>query len=131
MARILVVDYGRDDLLALGSPLAATLRAWGHEVIEAEHDLDALQQVHSTRPDVVLLYDTLPDVAALHATLGQRLDAQGIPAMILHERVQQMRFTDMIVVDPQYRLGKSPRQFDLDELRQVLAAALGQDANTT
>ena len=36
------------------------------------------------------------------------------------EQVQQMQFTDMVMVDPQYRLGKSPRQFDPHELRRLL-----------
>jgi hypothetical protein len=38
--------------------------------------------------------------------------------------VQQMQFTDMVMVDPQYRLGKSPRQFDPHELRRLLDQAL-------
>ena len=120
MARILVVDYGREDLLALGSPLVGTLRAWGYEVVEAEHSLDVLTKARCAHPDAVLLYDTLPEVAALRTTLHQCGDTQGIPILLLHEQVQQMRFTDMIMVDPQYRLGKSPRQFDPHELQRLL-----------
>lgn len=126
MARLLVADYGREDLLALGSPLVDTLRAWGYEVIEAEQSLDVLQHASRTHPDAILLYDTLPEVEGLRARLHQGLDTQGILVLILHERVQQMRFTDMIVVEPRYRLDKSPRQFDPHELRRLLADAFPQ-----
>ena len=126
MARLLVADYGREDLLALGSPLVNTLRAWGHEVVEAEHSLDVLQHASRAHPDAILLYDTLPEVEALRAMLHQGIATQEIPVLILHEPVQQMRFTDMIVVDPRYRLGKSPRQFDPHELQRLLEAAFPQ-----
>lgn len=123
MARLLVADYGREDLLALGSPLVATLRAWGHEVVAAEHSLAVLQYASRAHPEAILLYDTLPEVEALRTRLHQGSDTQGIPVLILHEHVQQMRFTDMIVVEPRYRLARSPRQFDPQELRRLLAAA--------
>src|SRR5205823_3339874 len=116
MARILVADYGREDLLALGSPLVSTLRTWGYEVIEAAQSLDVLQQARRAPPDAILLYDTLPEVEALRTALQQCSDTQDMPVLILHETVQNMRFTDMIEVDPRYRLGQSPRQFDLHEL---------------
>jgi len=123
MARILVADYGREDLLGLGSPLVWTLRAWGHEVIEAEDRMDVLQQVHAAPPDAVILYDTLPEMERLRTTLHHQGTIQGMPLLILHEKMQQMQFTDMIVVAPQYRLGKSRRQFDVDELRKLLKEA--------
>jgi CheY-like chemotaxis protein len=126
MARLLVADYGREDLLALGSPLVNTLRAWGYEVVEAAHSLDVLQCASRAHPEAILLYDTLPEVEALRTMLHQDVETQGIPVLILHERVQQMRFTDMIVVDPQYRLDKSPRQFDPHELQRLLEDALPQ-----
>lgn len=126
MTRLLVADYGRKDLLALGSPLGHTLRAWGYEVIEAEQSLDVFQYASSACPEAILLYDTLPEVEALRAMLQQGVDTQGIPVLLLHERVQQMRFTDMIVVDPQYRLDTSPRQFDPHELHSLLEAAFPQ-----
>jgi len=124
MTTILAADYGRDDFLALGSPLVSTLRAWGYEVVEAENSLDVLQQASRVHPDVVLLYDTLPAMEALRAMLRQHVVTQHIPILILHEQVQQMRFTDMVMVDPQYRLGKSPRQFDPHELRRLLQQIL-------
>jgi CheY-like chemotaxis protein len=120
MAKILAADYGRDDFLALGSPLVSTLRAWGYEVVEAENSLDVLQQASRAQPDAVVLYDTLPAMEALRTALHQHVATQGIPILILHEQVQRMQFTDMVVVDPQYRLGKSPRQFDVHELRRLL-----------
>ena len=120
MATILVADYGRDDFLALGSPLVSTLRAWSYEVVEAENSLDVLQQAGRVHPDAVLLYDTLPAIEALHAMLPQQDATQHVPILILHEQVQQMQFTDMVMVDPQYRLGKSSRQFDPHELRRLL-----------
>ena len=120
MATILVADYGRDDFLTLGSPLVSTLRAWGYEVVEAENSLDVLQQAGRVHPDAVLLYDTLPAIEALHAMLPQQDATQHVPILILHEQVQQMQFTDMVMVDPQYRLGKSPRLFDPHELRRLL-----------
>jgi DNA-binding response OmpR family regulator len=123
MARILVADYGREDLLALESPLVWTLRAWGHEVIEAEDSVDVLQQMHAAPPDAVILYDTLPEMEWLHTTLYCQGATQGMPILTLHEKLQQMQFTDMIVVDPRYRLGKSRRQFDADELRKLLEEA--------
>ena len=126
MARLLVADYGRGDLLALGSPLVDTLRAWGYEVVEAEQSLDVLQHASHAHPEAILLYDTLPEVEALRTRLHQGVDTQGIPVLILHEHVQQMRFTDMIVVDPRYRLDKSPRQFDPHELRRLLEDAFPQ-----
>ena len=126
MARLLVADYGREDLLALGSPLVNTLRAWRYEVVEAAHSLDVLQRASRAHPEAILLYDTLPEVEALRTMLHQGVETQGIPVLILHERVQQMRFTDMIVVDPQYRLDKSPRQFNVHELRRLLDDALPQ-----
>ena len=129
MTRILVVDYGREDLLALGSPLVGTLRAWGYEVVEAANSLDVLTQARCAHPDAVILYDTLPEVGALHTTLHQGGDTQGIPILLLHEQVQQMRFTDMIVVDPQYRLGKSPRQFDVYELQRLLDETCAQQGS--
>jgi hypothetical protein len=46
-----------------------------------------------------------------------------MPILTLREKIQQMQFTDMIVVDPRYRLGKSRRQFDADELRKLLEEA--------
>ncbi len=123
MARLLVADYGREDLLALGSPLVDTLRACGYEVVEAEHSLDVLQHASRAHPDAILLYDTLPEVEALRTRLQQGVDTQGIPVLILHEHVQQMQFTDMIVVEPRYRLDKSPRQFEPHELRRLLEDA--------
>ena len=120
MARILVADNGREDLLALGSPLVDTLRTWGYEVIEAAQSLDVLQQARCAHPEAILLYDTLPEVEALRSALHQGGETQGISVLILHETVQNMRFTDMIEVDPRYRLGKSPRQFDPHELRRLL-----------
>ena len=126
MARLLVADYGREDLLALGSPLVHTLRAWGYEVVEAEQSLDVLQHASRAHPDAILLYDTLSEVEALRTRLHQGAETQGIPVLILHEYVQQMRFTDMIVVDPRYRLAQSPRQFDPHELRRLLEEAFPQ-----
>lgn len=123
MARILVADYGRDDLLALGSPLVGTLRAWGHEVVEAENSLDVLAKASSAQPEAVMLYDTLPEVEMLRITLQQQSKTQDLPVFILHEKVQQMRFTDMIMVDPRYRLDRSPRNFDVQELQRLLDAA--------
>jgi DNA-binding response OmpR family regulator len=120
MATILAADYGRDDFLALGSPLVSTLRAWGYEVVEAENSLDVLEQASRVQPEAVLLYDTLPDLEALRAMLHQHVATQHIPVLILHEQVQQMQFTDMVMVAPQYRLGKSPRLFDPHELRRLL-----------
>jgi CheY-like chemotaxis protein len=120
MATILAADYGRDDILALGSPLGATLRAWGYEVVEAESSLEVLEQASRVHPDAVLLYDTLPALEALRAMLHQHVATQHIPILILHEQVQQMQFTDMVMVDPQYRLGKSPRLFDPHELCRLL-----------
>jgi DNA-binding response OmpR family regulator len=130
MARILVADYGREDLLALGSPLVDTLRTWGYEVIEAAQRLDVLQQARCAQPEAILLYDTLPEMEVLCTALHQCGDTQSIPVLILHETVQNMRFTDMIEVDARYRLGKSPRQFDLHELRRLLSGVqlLGNDA---
>jgi len=91
--------------------------------------LDLLQQVRCAQPEAILLYDTLPEVEALRTALHQRGATQGIPILILHETVQNMRFTDMIEVDPRYRLGKSPRQFDPHELRRLLGGVqlLGHD----
>ena len=123
MAHILVADYGREDFLALGSPVVSTLRAWGHEVIEAEDRVDVLQQAHMTHPDAVMLYDTLPDLEQLRTTLHQQSTLSGVPILTLHETIQRMQFTDMVVVAPQYRLGKSRRQFDMDELRTLLVEA--------
>jgi DNA-binding response OmpR family regulator len=120
MARILVADYGREDLLALGSPLVDTLRTWGYEVIEVAQSLDVLQQARCAQPEAILLYDTLPEVETLSTALHQCGDTQNIPILILHETVQNMRFTDMVEVAPQYRLGKSPRQFDPHELQRLL-----------
>lgn len=85
-----------------------------------------LQHASRAHPDAILLYDTLPEMEALRARLDQDVDTQGIPVLILHERVQQMRFTDMIVVEPRYRLDKSPRQFDPHELRRLLEDAFPQ-----
>jgi CheY-like chemotaxis protein len=120
MATILAADYGRDDFLTLGSPLVSTLRAWGYAVVEAENNLDVLEQASRVHPDAVLLYDTLPALEALRAGLRQHVATQHIPILVLHEQVQQMQFTDMVMVDPQYRLGKSPRLFDPHELRRLL-----------
>ena len=128
MARILVVDYGREDLLALGSPLAGTLRAWGYDVVEAEHSLDVLAKARSAPPEAVLLYDTLPEVEELRLTLQQQ--CTGIPVLLLHEKVQQMRFTDMVMVDPRHRLDRSPRNFDLPELQRLLDAAFPLQSHT-
>jgi CheY-like chemotaxis protein len=128
MTTILTADYGRDDFLALGSPLVSTLRAWGYEVVEAEDSLGVLQQASRVHPDAVLLYDTLPALEALRAMLSQHDATQNVPILILHEQVQQMQFTDMVMVDPQYRLGKSPRLFDLQELRRLLEQVLPKGA---
>lgn len=121
MARILIADYGRDDLLALGSPLASILRAWGHEVVEAEHGLDVIAKARAVRPDVVIVYDTLPEVERLRTALHQQ--ATALPVLLLHEQVQQMLFTDMVMVDPRYRLHRSPRHFAIQELQRLLDAA--------
>jgi len=126
MARLLVADYGREDLLALGSPLVQTLRAWGYEVIEAEHSLDVLQHAGRLHPDAIVLYDTLLEVEALRTMLDQDIATRGIPVLVLHEHVQQMQFTDMIVVDPRYRLDNSPRRFELHELHRLLETAFPQ-----
>jgi hypothetical protein len=123
MARILIADYGREDFLALGSPLVSLLRAWGHEVIEAADGMDVIQQARTAPPDAVMLYDTLPDLERLRASLYQQGVAPGVPLLILHEPIQHMQFTDMVAVAPQYHLGKRRRQFNVDELRTLLAEA--------
>ena len=128
MVTILAADYGRDDFLALGSLLVSTLRTWGYEVVEAENSLDVLQQASRVHPDAVLLYDTLPALEALRTLLHQHVATQHIPILILHEQVQQMQFTDMVMVDPQYRLSKSPRLFDPHELRRLLDQVLPKGA---
>jgi hypothetical protein len=46
-----------------------------------------------------------------------------VTVLRLDEKLQQMQFTDMIVVAPQYRLGKSRRQFDVDMLKTLLEKA--------
>jgi len=120
MTTILAADYGQDDFLALGSPLVSTLRAWGYGVVEAASSLDVLQQASRVHLDAVVLYDTLPAIEALCAMLHEHVATQHIPVLILHEQVQKMQFTDMVMVDPQYRLGKSPRLFDPHELRRLL-----------
>jgi DNA-binding response OmpR family regulator len=120
MTTILAADYGQDDFLALGSPLVSTLRAWGYEIVEAASSLDVLQQASRVHLDAVVLYDTLPAIEALCAMLHEHVATQHIPVLILHEQVQKMQFTDMVMVDPQYRLGKSPRLFDPHELRRLL-----------
>src|SRR5262245_48686326 len=79
-----------------------------------------LQQASRVHLDAVVLYDTLPAIEALCAMLHEHVATQHIPVLILHEQVQQMQFTDMVMVDPQYRLGKSPRLFDPHELRRLL-----------
>ena len=120
MTTILAADYGQDDFLALGSPLVSTLRAWGYGVVEAASSLDVLQQASRVHLNAVVLYDTLPAIEALCAMLHEHVAIQHIPVLILHEQVQKMQFTDMVMVDPQYRLGKSPRLFDPHELRRLL-----------
>jgi hypothetical protein len=79
-----------------------------------------LEQTSRVHPDAVVLYNTLPAIETLRAALQQHGTTQGIPILILHEQVQQMQFTDMVMVDPQYRLSKSPRQFDPHELHSLL-----------
>jgi hypothetical protein len=116
MATILAADYGRDDFLALGSPLVSTLRAWGYEVVEAENSLDVLQQASRVHPDAVLLYDTLPAIEALRTMLHQHVATQNIPpdpprtgAADAVYRYGHGR--------PSVQTGQSPRQFDPHELQ--------------
>lgn len=123
MARILVADYGREDLLTPDSPLATMLRAWGHAVVEAADPRAVLQQVLQAPPEVVLLYDTLPDLESLRSVLQQPGETLGLPVLIVPEKIQHMQFTDMIVVDPRYHLGKSRRQFDADVVGHLLEQA--------
>jgi DNA-binding response OmpR family regulator len=55
IATILVADYGREDLLGLGSPLVNALRALGYAVLEAQDHYDVLCKARAAHPDAVLL----------------------------------------------------------------------------
>jgi hypothetical protein len=61
--------------------------------------------------------------STIHTTLYQQGETQGVPLLILHEKIQHRQFTDRIVVNPQYPLGKNRRQFAVDELKQLLEEA--------
>src|SRR5262249_58368757 len=100
--------------------LGSLWRSGGMGVVEEETSRVGLHEPSRLTPAAVLLYDPLPAIEALRTMLHQHGATQNVPILTLHEQVQQMQFTDMVMVDPQYRLGKSPRQFDPHELRRLL-----------
>jgi two-component system, chemotaxis family, chemotaxis protein CheY len=63
MAKILIVD----DAEFLRMRISKMLRADGHDVIEAENGLRAVEKYQSDNPDIVLMDITMPEMDGLSA----------------------------------------------------------------
>ncbi len=79
--RILVVDDDQDDL----KMISMILEPEGYEVVTAENGLDALQQVESKSPDLILLDVMMPELDGFAASdkLKSSPKSQGIPIVLL------------------------------------------------
>lgn len=63
MAKILIVD----DAEFLRMRISKMLRADGHDVIEAENGLKAVEKYQAEKPDIVLMDITMPEMDGLSA----------------------------------------------------------------
>ena len=79
MAKVLVVD----DAAFMRVRAAKVLRDAGHEVLEAENGQEAVNKYAESRPDVVLMDITMPDMDGLAALKEiRKLDPSARVAMV-------------------------------------------------
>src|SRR5438309_10377620 len=62
----------------------------GYQVVEADAGSEALRQVESARPNVVLLEVTLPDVAGLDVCRELRKVDPGVPVIMMGARTAEI-----------------------------------------
>src|SRR5256886_16218882 len=62
----------------------------GYQVVEADAGSEALRQVESSRPNVVLLEVTLPDVAGLDVCRGLRKMDPRVPGVMMSSRPDEI-----------------------------------------
>jgi CheY-like chemotaxis protein len=89
--RVLVVDDVEDNRESLG----LLVRAWGHEVRDAEDGPSALATFHSFRPDVVLLDIGLPGMSGWEVArhIRKQMRWQGLLVAVTGYSQEQDRVT--------------------------------------
>jgi CheY-like chemotaxis protein len=117
---VLVVDDDPDILDAI----CDILEAEGYGVSRARHGLEALEQVDSSRPDVILLDLMMPvmDGVAFSQALRQRPRVSDIPIVVISADGNPQRATAVGAV------GYLAKPFDIDALlAQVAGITHGDD----
>jgi CheY-like chemotaxis protein len=103
MARILIVDDNPDELAALGRALQLA----GHDVVTAPNGREALIQVMSNPPDVVLLDLIMPEMdgPSFLEVVRSYLRLQSLPVVVLTaldqspmiDRIQALKVNSILV----------------------------------
>ena len=83
-----------EDDIRISEPLIRVLRSEGFEVQHVDAGVPAIDSVSETRPDLVLLDLTLPDVDGLDVCRKIRADHPDLPIIMLTARAEEM---DVIV----------------------------------
>jgi DNA-binding response OmpR family regulator len=78
----------------ISEPLVRVLRAEGFDVAHVDHGQAAIESVAASRPDLVLLDLTLPDIDGLDVCRKLRSDHPDLPVIMLTARAEEM---DVIV----------------------------------
>jgi DNA-binding response OmpR family regulator len=115
--RLLLVE----DDLAIGEPLARSLRREGYDVDWAQTGTEALAMAKDTPPDLVLLDLTLPDIDGLEVCSQLRAASQTVPIVMCTARAEEI---DIIVGFEAGADDYVTKPFSLAELKVRLRARL-------
>lgn len=84
--RILIID----DEAVIRKAIRMSCEKEGYEVIEAENGTEALRQVESGRPDLVLLDLMLPDISGFDVCRELRKTGSKVPVIILSAKTEEI-----------------------------------------
>lgn len=112
-----------DDNLDILKLLRLRLRLRGYDIVTAENGREALEMVHTRRPDAVVLDWVMPvmDGLELCQELRQNHETSGIPVIMLTARANEDEVAEALRNGATEYLTKP---FDVDELDQVLKRLL-------
>ena len=115
--RVLVVD----DEPAIRRFLRTSLRAEGHDVVEAETGEAALAEIRRRAPDLVVLDLGLPGVGGLEVIRRLRQDGSAVPIIVLTSRTDERGKVEALDLGADDYVTKP---FGVDELAARIRAAL-------
>jgi len=125
MARVLVVD----DELDIVETLRFVLEAHGHEVLEANDGLEALDRARSLEPDVILLDIMMPNLDGYKVCRMLKYDSQysGIPVVLLTAKTDTQHVSMGKEVGADEYLTKP---FDVVEVIEMIDRLTGADGSS-